>query len=192
MARCLLCTCAVVSRLRLCITAVYVPPKRCFKYPTHRRAGLLNRGLFFDFSCREGAVRDGRRLLSLTIPSPPSSTYTQDPHGIRARKERSKRQLGFESSPPDCPTAIRHHPTRPGRLLAILCPSARMTAAAAERRRRLLVPIEVFSDTLCPWCYVEKHSLEAALRRYEARYPDVGFEVVWRSFCLNPLLKTST
>ncbi|KND90564.1 hypothetical protein TOPH_04823 [Tolypocladium ophioglossoides CBS 100239] len=64
-------------------------------------------------------------------------------------------------------------------------------AATAAERRRLLVPIEVFSDTLCPWCYVEKHSLEAALRRYGARHPDVGFEVVWRSFCLNPLLKTT-
>ncbi|PNY28203.1 Uncharacterized protein TCAP_01870, partial [Tolypocladium capitatum] len=65
----------------------------------------------------------------------------------------------------------------------------RMPATAAERRR-LLVPIEVFSDTLCPWCYVGKHSLEAALSLFEARHPDVGFEVVWRSFCLNPLLKT--
>lgn len=65
-------------------------------------------------------------------------------------------------------------------------------AATAAGRPRLVVPIEVFSDTLCPWCYVEKHSLEAALRRHEARHPDVGFEVVWRSFCPNPLLKTST
>ncbi|UNI22590.1 hypothetical protein JDV02_008465 [Purpureocillium takamizusanense] len=55
---------------------------------------------------------------------------------------------------------------------------------------RLLVPIEVFSDTLCPWCWVEKRSIEAAMRRYQANHPDVDFELVWRSFCLNPLLKT--
>lgn len=60
---------------------------------------------------------------------------------------------------------------------------------AAEER--LLVPIEVFSDTLCPWCWVEKRSIEAAMRRYQAKHPDVDFELVWRSFCLNPLLKTS-
>ncbi|GJN72026.1 hypothetical protein PLICBS_006097 [Purpureocillium lilacinum] len=59
---------------------------------------------------------------------------------------------------------------------------------AAEER--LLVPIEVFSDTLCPWCWVEKRSIEAAMRRYQAKHPDVDFELVWRSFCLNPLLKT--
>ncbi|KAJ6442098.1 DSBA-like thioredoxin domain-containing protein [Purpureocillium lavendulum] len=55
---------------------------------------------------------------------------------------------------------------------------------------RLLVPIEVFSDTLCPWCWVEKRTIEVAVRRYEAKHPDVDFELVWRSFCLNPLLKT--
>src|SRR5699024_2982586 len=60
---------------------------------------------------------------------------------------------------------------------------------AAEER--LLVPIEVFSDTLCPWCWVEKRSIEAAMRRYQAKHPDVDFELVWRSYCLNPLLKTS-
>lgn len=53
------------------------------------------------------------------------------------------------------------------------------------------MPIEVFSDTLCPWCWVEKRSIEAAMRRYQAKHPDVDFELVWRSFCLNPLLKTS-
>jgi predicted DsbA family dithiol-disulfide isomerase len=57
---------------------------------------------------------------------------------------------------------------------------------------RLLITIEVFSDTLCAWCWVEKRSLEAAMETFQARHPRVEFEAVWRPFCLNPLFKTST
>ncbi|KJK81972.1 hypothetical protein H634G_03235 [Metarhizium anisopliae BRIP 53293] len=58
------------------------------------------------------------------------------------------------------------------------------------RAERLLVPIELFSDILCPWCWIEKRSLEAAMKKFESKHPQVEFEVVWRSFCLNPLFKT--
>jgi predicted DsbA family dithiol-disulfide isomerase len=43
--------------------------------------------------------------------------------------------------------------------------------------------VEIWSDVVCPWCYIGKRRLEAAL----ARFPhgdDV--EVVWRSFELDP------
>ncbi|PHH78541.1 hypothetical protein CDD82_3008 [Ophiocordyceps australis] len=53
-----------------------------------------------------------------------------------------------------------------------------------------VIPIEFFSDSLCPWCWVEKHSLEAAMLNFRKKYPDVDFELIWRSYCLNPLLKT--
>ncbi|OAA18365.1 putative dithiol-disulfide isomerase involved in polyketide biosynthesis [Frankia sp. EI5c] len=43
--------------------------------------------------------------------------------------------------------------------------------------------IEVWSDIVCPWCYIGKRRLEAALARYE-RAGEV--EVVWRSFQLDP------
>ncbi|KZZ96805.1 DSBA-like thioredoxin domain protein [Moelleriella libera RCEF 2490] len=59
-----------------------------------------------------------------------------------------------------------------------------------EEAKKLLVPIEVYSDTLCPWCWVEKHSLQAAVQDFEKQHPEVEFEIIWRSFCLNPLLKT--
>jgi len=43
--------------------------------------------------------------------------------------------------------------------------------------------IEVWSDIVCPWCYIGKRRLEAALARFEHRR---HVEVVWRSFELDP------
>ena len=42
--------------------------------------------------------------------------------------------------------------------------------------------IDVYSDTICPWCFVGKRRLEAAL----ALRPEVPVEVHWRPFQLNP------
>jgi len=41
--------------------------------------------------------------------------------------------------------------------------------------------VEIWSDIVCPWCYVGKRRLESALARFE---PPV--EVTWRSFELDP------
>jgi predicted DsbA family dithiol-disulfide isomerase len=43
--------------------------------------------------------------------------------------------------------------------------------------------VEVWSDVACPWCYVGKRRLEAALARFPARD---SVDVVWRSFELDP------
>jgi predicted DsbA family dithiol-disulfide isomerase len=43
--------------------------------------------------------------------------------------------------------------------------------------------VEIWSDVVCPWCYVGKRRLEKALAGFEHR-DDV--EVVWRSFELDP------
>ncbi|GHJ37727.1 DSBA oxidoreductase [Streptomyces sp. TS71-3] len=43
--------------------------------------------------------------------------------------------------------------------------------------------IEVWSDVVCPWCYIGKRRLDRALDRF-AHAGDV--EVVWRSFQLDP------
>jgi predicted DsbA family dithiol-disulfide isomerase len=43
--------------------------------------------------------------------------------------------------------------------------------------------IEVWSDVVCPWCYIGKRRLEGALAHFEHR-DDV--ELVWRSFELDP------
>ncbi|MFC4534912.1 DsbA family oxidoreductase [Sphaerisporangium dianthi] len=45
------------------------------------------------------------------------------------------------------------------------------------------VRVEVWSDVVCPWCYIGKRRLERALERFE-HAGDV--EVVWRSFQLDP------
>src|SRR5687768_15411933 len=43
--------------------------------------------------------------------------------------------------------------------------------------------VEVWSDVVCPWCYIGKRRLEAALERFPHRDE---VEVVWRSFQLDP------
>jgi predicted DsbA family dithiol-disulfide isomerase len=48
---------------------------------------------------------------------------------------------------------------------------------------RVLVRVEVWSDIVCPWCYLGKRRLESALARFPFK-DDV--EVVWRSFELDP------
>ncbi|SLN55067.1 DsbA family oxidoreductase [Oceanibacterium hippocampi] len=42
--------------------------------------------------------------------------------------------------------------------------------------------IDIVSDTVCPWCYIGKRKLEAAL----AQRPDLKPDIHWRAFQLNP------
>ena len=44
------------------------------------------------------------------------------------------------------------------------------------------VHIDVISDVVCPWCFIGKHRLEAAL----ALVPDIAVEINWRPYFLNP------
>lgn len=49
--------------------------------------------------------------------------------------------------------------------------------------------IDIISDVVCPWCYVGKRQLEAALELYAKRNPDADRPLVtWRPFQLNPQL----
>ena len=43
--------------------------------------------------------------------------------------------------------------------------------------------VEVWSDVVCPWCYIGKRRLESALEKFPHRDE---VEVVWRSFQLDP------
>jgi predicted DsbA family dithiol-disulfide isomerase len=45
------------------------------------------------------------------------------------------------------------------------------------------VRVEIWSDVVCPWCYIGKRHFELALAEFEARDE---VEVVWRSFELDP------
>jgi len=47
----------------------------------------------------------------------------------------------------------------------------------------LFVLVEIWSDVVCPWCYIGKRRFEAALERFE--HSD-EVEVRWRSFELDP------
>lgn len=42
--------------------------------------------------------------------------------------------------------------------------------------------IEIWSDIMCPFCYIGKRHLEAAL----SAFPDEQFEIEWKSFQLDP------
>lgn len=45
--------------------------------------------------------------------------------------------------------------------------------------------IDVYSDVVCPWCYVGKRRLERALKEWR---DDVPVEMKWRPFQLNPTM----
>ena len=49
--------------------------------------------------------------------------------------------------------------------------------------------VEIWSDVVCPWCYIGKRRFEAALARFE--HAD-EVEVTWRAFELNPAAPFST
>lgn len=48
--------------------------------------------------------------------------------------------------------------------------------------------IEIYSDVVCPWCFIGKHRLEAALET--AGYTNQA-HVIWRPFQLNPTMPKS-
>ncbi len=47
--------------------------------------------------------------------------------------------------------------------------------------------VEIWSDVMCPWCYIGKRRFENALGRFE--HAD-KVQIVWKSFQLDPNLKT--
>ena len=49
--------------------------------------------------------------------------------------------------------------------------------------------IEIWSDVVCPWCYIGKRRLERALGEFE--HAD-EVEIAWRSFQLNPVTPAGT
>ena len=48
------------------------------------------------------------------------------------------------------------------------------------------VVVDVVSDVVCPWCYIGKRRLEAALAQLRESNPDLPFEIRWHPFQLNP------
>ena len=48
------------------------------------------------------------------------------------------------------------------------------------------IRLDIFSDPVCPWCYVGKANLDRAL----AQHPDHPFAIQWHPFQLNPDMPT--
>jgi predicted DsbA family dithiol-disulfide isomerase len=56
-------------------------------------------------------------------------------------------------------------------------------------RKEVIVNIDIISDVVCPWCYIGKRQIEAALALYAQQHPDADKpSVTWRPFQLNPQL----
>jgi predicted DsbA family dithiol-disulfide isomerase len=55
---------------------------------------------------------------------------------------------------------------------------------AASQIERLAMHIDIFSDTVCPWCFIGKRRLEQALRQAGP----LDLTIRWRAFQLNPAM----
>ena len=45
-----------------------------------------------------------------------------------------------------------------------------------------MIKIDIFSDTICPWCYIGKKRLDRAISKFSQE----EFKITWRPFQLNP------
>jgi len=52
-----------------------------------------------------------------------------------------------------------------------------------------MTKIEIFSDVVCPWCYIGKRNLEKALQILNEKEEQFESILNWRSFQLNPQLE---
>lgn len=55
-----------------------------------------------------------------------------------------------------------------------------------EQLHKQELAIDVFSDVVCPWCFIGKHQLEIALRELAQERPEVKVTVRWLPYFLNP------
>ena len=46
--------------------------------------------------------------------------------------------------------------------------------------------IDIWSDVICPFCWIGKRHLETALETFLAEHPETEVEVVWRAYELDP------
>ncbi|TGL63490.1 DsbA family oxidoreductase [Leptospira sarikeiensis] len=46
--------------------------------------------------------------------------------------------------------------------------------------------ISIYSDVVCPWCYIGKKRLEKAIESWESDHPEDKIKVSWKPFQLNP------
>jgi predicted DsbA family dithiol-disulfide isomerase len=61
-----------------------------------------------------------------------------------------------------------------------------MPAAAMADSTPATLTVDVVSDVVCPWCYIGKRRLEAALAELARSEPGLAATVRWHPFQLNP------
>ena len=54
----------------------------------------------------------------------------------------------------------------------------------SKKRSKLknIISIDIYSDTICPWCYIAKRKLQSAIEEL----PDYRFDILWHPYQLNP------
>lgn len=52
--------------------------------------------------------------------------------------------------------------------------------------------IEIFSDVVCPWCYIGKRRFERALAEFTAKHPEAEVDIRYRAFQLDPTAPAGT
>lgn len=57
---------------------------------------------------------------------------------------------------------------------------------SVEKQSSTSLVVDVVSDIVCPWCFIGKRKLEAALAELDKSEPLLGVEVRWHPFQLNP------
>lgn len=55
------------------------------------------------------------------------------------------------------------------------------------KNNKVKMQVEIWSDVMCPFCYIGKRKFETALAQFEHKE---NIEVVWKSYQLNPEMKT--
>lgn len=74
-------------------------------------------------------------------------------------------------------------------LVSILLSQAGYCQQATNNKNKPVMKVEIWSDVMCPFCYIGKRKFEAAL----AQFPEKeNIEIEWKSFQLEPNLKTDT
>jgi Predicted dithiol-disulfide isomerase involved in polyketide biosynthesis len=53
--------------------------------------------------------------------------------------------------------------------------------------QKVKLKVEIWSDVVCPWCYIGKRRFEQALEQFEHKQ---DIEIVWKSYQLDPELKS--
>lgn len=58
-------------------------------------------------------------------------------------------------------------------------------------KSRVLIPMEIYADFVCPWCFITKRALEKVMAKFTSKHPEVEFEVTWRPYYVNAMFTGS-